>query len=202
MGVIAAAAAAFVVAVNVAKVDGEALTARPSHGELVVMLFFRFTCSVHLMFWVLSLVTPLDLHAQREKFPMEDLEIITKQWPTLARTATGLRTLTINPGKGAVPKPGDNVVVRYKGALLDGKVFDQNINRDPFTFHVGRHEVIEGWDEGLQLMKVGEKRLLVVPSELAYGAHGRPPVIPRNASLVFEVELLEIKPPVAPVGGK
>ncbi len=158
--------------------------------------------SVYLMLRALLLVAPLALHAQREKFPMEDLEVIAKHWPTLECTATGLRTLIINPGKGAIPKPGDHVMVRYKGTLLDGRVFDQNINRDPFTFHVGRHEVIEGWDEGLQLMKVGEKRLLVVPSELAYGARGRPPVIPRSATLVFEVELLEIKPPLVPVRGK
>lgn len=148
------------------------------------------------------LIAPLALHAQREKFSMEDMEFITKQWPALERTATGLRTLVLSPGTGATPKVGDNVVVRYKGSLLDGKVFDQNFNRDPLTFHVGRREVIAGWDEGLLLMKVGEKRLLVIPSELAYGTRGRPPVIPRGATLVFEVELLEIKPPLVPVGGK
>jgi len=151
--------------------------------------------------WVLLLVVPLALHAQREKIPMEDLEIITKQWPDAQRTPTGLRTLVLSPGEGAMPKPGDHVVVRYKGSLLDGRVFDQNLNRDPFTFRVGRHEVIEGWDEGLQLMKVGEKRLLIIPSELAYGARGHPPVIPRNATLVFEVELIAIKPPLPPSGG-
>ncbi len=154
-----------------------------------------------LSLWVLLLVAPLALHAQREKIPMEDLEIITKQWPDVQRTTTGLRTLVLSPGAGAMPKSGDSVVVRYKGSLLSGKVFDQNLNRDPFTFRVGRHEVIEGWDEGLQLMKVGEKRLLIIPSELAYGARGRPPVIPRSATLVFEVELLEIKPPLMPSGG-
>ena len=126
-----------------------------------------------LPFWVLLLVAPLALHAQREKIPMEDLEIITKQWPDVQRTPTGLRTLVLSPGTGAMPKAGDSVVVRYRGALINGKVFDQNLNRDPFTFRVGRHEVIEGWDEGLQLMKVGEKRLFVIPSELAYGARGR-----------------------------
>ncbi|MFA6287487.1 MAG: FKBP-type peptidyl-prolyl cis-trans isomerase [Opitutaceae bacterium] len=156
---------------------------------------------LRLPLWGLLLIAPLALHAQREKFPMEDLEIITKQWPDVQRTSTGLRTLVLSPGTGAMPKPGDSVVVRYKGSLLNGRVFDQNLNRAPFTFRVGRHEVIEGWDEGLQLMKVGEKRLLVIPSELAYGARGQPPVIPRNATLVFEVELLEIKPPRVSAGG-
>ena len=125
---------------------------------------------------------------------MEDLVIIEKQWPEAQRTTTSLRTLVLQPGTGARPKPGDNVAVRYKGALLDGRVFDQNLNRDPLVVRVGRHEVIDGWDEGLQLMRVGEKRLLIIPFELAYGTRGRPPVIPRSATLVFEVELIEIKP--------
>ena len=157
---------------------------------------------LRLPFWVLLCIAPCALHAQREKFPMEDLEIVSKQWPGAERTPTGMRTLVFKPGEGEKPKPGDNVVVRYKGSLLDGTVFDQNLNREPFVFRVGRHEVIEGWDEGLQLMKVGEKRLLVIPSELAYGARGRPPVIPRNATLVFEVELLAIKPSLMPAAGQ
>lgn len=133
---------------------------------------------------------------------MEDLDLIMKQWPEVQRTSTGLATLVLQPGQGAMPHAGDSVVVRYKGSLLGGRVFDQNLDREPFVFRVGRHEVIEGWDEGLQLMKVGEKRLLIIPSELAYGARGRPPVIPRSATLVFEVELLEIRPPLLPSGGK
>jgi FKBP-type peptidyl-prolyl cis-trans isomerase len=178
------------------------LTAPLFLGQRVAVIIIQSMRFLRFSIWVLLLIAPFALHAQREKFPMEDLELITKQWPALERTATGLRTLVLSPGTGATPKVGDNVVVRYKGAFLDGKVFDQNLNRDPFTFHVGRREVIEGWDEGLQLMKVGEKRLLVVPSELAYGARGRPPNIPRSATLVFEVELLEIKPPLVSVGGK
>ena len=157
---------------------------------------------LRLPLWFFLCIVPLALHAQREKFPMDDLEIITKQWPGAERTTTGLRTLVIKPGLGQMPKPGDIVMVRYKGSFLNGKIFDQNLNREPFTFHVGRHEVIEGWDEGLQLMKVGEKRLLIVPGELAYGARGRPPVIPRSASLVFEVELAGIQPPLVPSGEK
>ena len=152
------------------------------------MRLFRLSISV------LLFIAPLVLHAQREKFPMEDLVIIEKQWPEAQRTATSLRTLVLQPGTGAMPKPGDNVAVRYKGVLLDGRVFDQNLNREPLVLRVGRHEVIDGWDEGLQLMRVGEKRLLIIPFELGYGTRGRPPVIPRSATLVFEVELIEIKP--------
>ena len=146
----------------------------------------------------LLFIAPLALHAQREKFPMEDLVIIEKQWPEAKRTPTSLRTLVLQPGTGAMPKTGDNVAVRYKGTLLNGQMFDQNLKREPLVLRVGRHEVIDGWDEGLQLMRVGEKRLLIIPSELAYGTRGRPPVIPRSATLVFEVELIEIKPSLLP----
>lgn len=143
-------------------------------------------------------IAPLALHAQREKFSMEDLDIIEHRWPAAQRTSSGLRTLVLQAGSGAMPKPGDNVAVRYKGTFLNDKVFDQNLSRPPLVIRVGRHEVIEGWDEGLQLMKVGEKRLMIIPYELAYGTRGRPPVIPRSCTLVFEVELVEIKPSSLP----
>ena len=144
---------------------------------------------------VLMLAAPFGLQAQREKFSMEDLELITKMWPEALRTGSGLRTLVLSEGTGALPQPGDTVAVRYKGSFLNGKIFDQNLARpEPFVFRVGRKEVIPGWDEGVLLMKVGEKRLLIVPFELAYGTRGRPPVIPRSATLVFEIELLEIRP--------
>ena len=128
------------------------------------------------------------LRAQREKLPPEDLELVEKTWPEAKKTSTGIRYIILQQGKGELAKPGDN-------ALLNGTVFDQVLNRDePFPVRVARGMVIEGWDQILQQMKPGEKRLVIIPPELAYGARGSPPKIPRDATLVFEMELIGIKP--------
>lgn len=98
-------------------------------------------------------------------------------------------------GKGAQPKPGDTVLVNYTGRFPSGKVFDTSLapGRGPFELHLGRGEVIKGWDEGLSTMHVGGKRKLVIPPELAYGEHGYPGVIPPNSTLTFDVELVKIR---------
>ena len=99
-------------------------------------------------------------------------------------------------GKGPEAKAGDVVSVHYVGTLTDGKEFDASKKHGkPFEFPLGRGQVIKGWDEGVVGMKVGGKRKLVIPPSKAYGANGAPPVIPPFATLVFEVELLEIKKP-------
>ena len=132
--------------------------------------------------------------AQREKLPPEDLAFVEKTWPEAKKTNTGIRYIILQEGRGEMPKPGDKVAVLYIGRLLNGTVFDQATEKDKaFTFRVAREQVIQGWDQVLQLMKTGEKRLVIIPPELAYGTRGQPPKIPRNATLVFEVELLEIK---------
>jgi FKBP-type peptidyl-prolyl cis-trans isomerase len=139
--------------------------------------------------------TAFPLLAQREKLPPEDLEVVEKRWPDAKRTSTGLRSLVLKPGDGVRPKKGDVVSVLYKGMLLDGTVFDQATDpAKPFTVRIGRGHVIEGWEEGLQLLSVGERRLLIVPHELGYGTRGSPPKIPRRATLLFEVELLSFEP--------
>lgn len=131
----------------------------------------------------------------RAKFSWEDHQIIDKKWPDSVETSTGLRYVVAREGKGAQPKPGDKVTVLYKGMLLDGTVFDQKLDpKEPFTFRLDRGDVIEGWEEGISRMCAGEARLLIVPAALAYGSRGRPPSIPRNAALLFEVELLKIDP--------
>lgn len=131
------------------------------------------------------------LWAQREKLPPADLEYVEKTWPEAQKTNTGIRYLILRHGEGDKPKPGDKVNVLYVGRLLDGKVFDQATEPDkPFTFRIRREQVIEGWDQILQLMKKGEKRLVIIPPELAYGTRGQPPKIGRNATLVFEIELM------------
>jgi FKBP-type peptidyl-prolyl cis-trans isomerase len=142
-------------------------------------------------FGLLALVAAPSLQAQREKIPVEDLEFVEKTWPEAKKTMTGIRYVVMREGEGPSPKPGDKVNVLYVGRLLNGKVFDQNQDpNQPFTFRVRRDMVIEGWDQILQLMKKGEKRLVIIPPELGYGTRGQPPKIGRNATLVFEIELL------------
>jgi FKBP-type peptidyl-prolyl cis-trans isomerase len=143
------------------------------------------------------------IHAQREKLPPEDLEFVEKTWPEARKTSTGIRYIVMREGQGALPKPGEKVDVLYVGRLLNGKVFDQAVDRDhPFTVRVRRGEVIEGWDQILQLMKKGEKRLVIIPPELAYGTRGQPPTIPRSATLVFEMEIIGITPVGSPAPKK
>jgi FKBP-type peptidyl-prolyl cis-trans isomerase len=98
------------------------------------------------------------------------------------------------PKDSPSPKAGMKAAVLYKGMLLDGTVFDQSPDAaHPLKARIGRGELIEGWDEALQKMHKGEKWLLIVPPEMAYGARGKPPSIKRNATLVFEMELIDFK---------
>jgi FKBP-type peptidyl-prolyl cis-trans isomerase len=108
-------------------------------------------------------------------------------------TPSGLKYQVMKQGNGTVsPKATDRVTVHYHGTLLNGSVFDSSVQRnDPATFPL--NGVIPGWTEGLQLMKVGDKFKFEIPPNLAYGAAGRPPVIPPNSTLVFEVELLGVQ---------
>lgn len=110
------------------------------------------------------------------------------------KTASGLEYVDVREGTGASPRPGQRAVVHYTGWLVDGKKFDSSHDRgEPFTFSVGRGEVIKGWDEGVGTMKVGGLRRLTIPPALGYGARGAGGVIPPNATLTFEVELLDLK---------
>jgi len=104
--------------------------------------------------------------------------------------------VTLTAGNGDVAKAGDRVSVHYVGTLADGgKKFDSSRDRNqPFQFVLGQGQVIKGWDQGVAGMKVGEKRKLTIPPAMAYGPQGRPPIIPPNSTLVFEVELLAINP--------
>jgi peptidylprolyl isomerase len=109
-------------------------------------------------------------------------------------TPSGLQYIDIQPGSGDTPAPGDTVVVNYTGWLQsDGTKFDSSVERaTPFSFVLGTGSVIKGWDEGVATMQKGGKRRLIIPPELGYGATGSPPKIPPNATLVFDVELIDI----------
>ena len=108
-------------------------------------------------------------------------------------TPSGLKYTRLKDGKGATPKAGQAVFVHYTGTLTNGKKFDSSRDRgQPFSFKVGAGQVIPGWDEALSTMKVGERRKLTIPPKLGYGAAGAGGVIPPNATLIFDVELLKI----------
>jgi len=108
-------------------------------------------------------------------------------------TPSGLRYRETEIGDGLSPEKGQMVVVHYTGWLPDGTKFDSSVDRgQPFSFQIGIGRVIKGWDEGVMSMKVGGKRMLFIPPELGYGSRGAGNVIPPNAPLIFEVELLDI----------
>ena len=110
------------------------------------------------------------------------------------QTSSGLRYEDIAPGSGLMPSPGQTVVVHYTGRLLDGTKFDSSRDRNkPFEFKIGTGQVIRGWDEGVMSMMVSGKRKLIIPPSLGYGYRNLGP-IPPNSTLVFDVELLEVKP--------
>jgi len=112
---------------------------------------------------------------------------------TEVTTPSGLRYIDEVIGSGNSPKPGQTVTVHYTGTLDDGTKFDSSVDKgQPLTFRIGTHEVIQGWDEGIMTMKPGGKRRLIVPGNLGY-PNGRPPLIPPNATLNFEVQLLGVR---------
>jgi peptidylprolyl isomerase len=113
-------------------------------------------------------------------------------------TASGLKIIDTKVGDGATPKTGQSCVMHYTGWLYNdgvkGEKFDSSLDRgQPFAFNIGKGQVIQGWDEGVASMKVGGKRTLIIPPELGYGARGAGGVIPPNATLIFDVELLDVK---------
>jgi len=138
--------------------------------------------------------TPALLHAQREKLPFDDLDYVERTWPQAKISNTGIRYVIEKKGNGPLLAPGDVAMVVYTGKLLHGKLFDQYLDpKKPLTFRVGRGEVIVGWDQILQMMRVGDKWIVIIPPELGYGRKGSPPKIPGDATLLFEMEVVGVK---------
>lgn len=120
-------------------------------------------------------------------------ETITMNLDNAITTPSGLKYIDTEVGTGASPTTGQTVKVHYTGTLTDGKKFDSSVDRgQPFSFKISVGQVIKGWDEGVATMKVGGKRTLIIPPDLGYGERGAGGLIPGNATLLFDVELLDI----------
>ena len=131
-------------------------------------------------------------------FCRQEIEDQKKELQSLAEgaleTESGLKYLILHEGDGEKPQPGDTVSVHYSGFLVDGSKFDSSLDRNkPLDFVLGKGQVIKGWDEGVSLLNVGTKAKLIIPPDLGYGKRGAGRVIPPDATLIFDVELMEIK---------
>ena len=113
---------------------------------------------------------------------------------SMVTTDSGLQYEDTECGDGPEAAAGDVVTVHYSGKLENGETFDSSVDGEPFTFQLGVSQVIQGWQEGVAGMSEGGKRTLTIPPELGYGKAGRPPVIPHNSTLIFDIEVLEIQP--------
>ena len=130
---------------------------------------------------------------REEEAKKKQKELLDKVAAGYNETESGLRYQIIQKGDGKKANKGDKVSVHYKGQLLDGTVFDSSYKRkQPIDFNVGIGQVIQGWDEGIMLLNVGDKARFVIPSNLAYGERGAGGVIPPNATLIFDVELMKV----------
>jgi FKBP-type peptidyl-prolyl cis-trans isomerase len=152
---------------------------------------------VILLLAVLALIATPGSAQSKTKRPVRRAPAVSKPTPVTGdpvRTPTGLEYWDIKVGDGALADRGKIVLVHYTGWLTDGKKFDSSVGTGhPYRFHLGNGEVIKGWDQGVNGMRVGGKRQLRIPPELAYGDKGYPGVIPAGATLIFDVELVGVE---------
>lgn len=142
-----------------------------------------------------TLLSTMEERAKEKELKAMEAAIaeIKERFPDAITTPSGLKYVVVEEGAGDTPAKGAVVKVHYTGKLLDGKKFDSSVDRgEPIEFPVGQGQVIQGWEEALLSMKKGEKRVLIIPSDLGYGPAGRGP-IPPNATMVFDVELVDFK---------
>ena len=155
----------------------------------VLFIFLIVIVVISLAFWVRN--KELNNHLSRSSISSNQESKQKSQAKEFEKN--GLKIEILREGKGEKVKSGDSVSVNYIGRLEDGTKFDSNFDRGvPFNFKIGAGQVIKGWDIGVLGMKIGEKRKLIIPPDLAYGTRGIPGAIPPNATLIFEVELLKI----------
>lgn len=155
---------------------------RRNRNIIIAVLIILVLASVGAFVWFNR---PADSGVDSPVGPVEGIDVIT--------TDSGLQYQDLVVGDGAQAGSGNRVQVHYTGWLVDGTKFDSSIDAgSPFTFTIGAGRVIRGWEEGVAGMRVGGTRKLIIPPQLGYGAQGFPPVIPENATLIFDVELLEI----------
>ena len=177
-------------------------------GGVFMKTFFILMISVSLMVWgcgkkeTSQTQKPATAQKEASTQPAEAQVGVAVEKPhqipedQFTTTPSGLKYADIVVGEGEQPQKGDIVVVHYTGWLTDGKRFDSSVLRGkPFKFPLGMHRVIAGWDEGVASMRVGGVRQLIIPPELAYGSRGAGGVIPPNATLIFEVQMLGIEKP-------
>ncbi len=149
---------------------------------------------MHKVIIFISLVSLIFVSCNKDEKEEQELlnAYLSEHNITQEPTKSGLYYIETQSGTGNQAKSGDIVTVHYTGKLIDGSQFDSSVGKDPFSFQLGKGEVIAGWDEGIALMKTGGKATLIIPSELGYGSQGAG-TIPRYSTLIFDVELVDIQ---------